>query len=403
MSKFDWANDAGSSDDEDSVNEQLQNDDIETKNTNNEMVQQEQQEQQQQQAPYAKQTRYNNRSIPDRPPFFAYVANLNYVVTRDVLGDFFHNGGCKVKDVRIQLKEDGQSRGSAFVEFDDRASLERALEAHDEKLEGRRMSVSVADKNRRDKNKGREGKGGDRGPNRHDRGERREQRRGQDSREDWNRNEPRGDRGNKNASGAPPPPNPSSTEVPTRKKLELKPRQAPLETIGERVAQSSIFGEGRAREENLAISNIRKEVQEVTIESSKVTDMEVTPKASASSEAITGGDDDKKKGKEQKVSKDNNKERNTRDKKKDKERKGDKKVAPNPKYQDRKNGNGDGKVKKPKPDKGKEKDMSEEAARARFIAANEKMQKPVTTAPTKPKVVNTFFALMSDDSDSDSN
>jgi hypothetical protein len=294
--KIDWADDEGSSDDEDSVDEQPQKESV---------VEETRQPERKQESipPVKQQQRQQNRSVPDRPPFLAYVGNLNYAVTVDMLGDFFHKGGCYVKDVVLQTKEDGQPRGAAIVEFGDRESLVNALDAHDVNFEGRRLHVAVSDRNnRRDKTKG---KGRERDRERvterdrervterdRDRGDRRSHRGGQDSREEWSRNEQRGGRNNNNKSsrGPPPPPNPSSTDssevVQTRKKLELTPRQAPINSIGERVAESSIFGEGKPREENLALSSLTKDVKEMKVNSSK-TNKEETPNVTANEVAIS--------------------------------------------------------------------------------------------------------------------
>ena len=371
--------------------------------------------------------------------------------------------------------KDGRSRGIAIVEFSDRDSLEKSLGAHETEFEQRSINVGVSDRSSRggggDRNRGgrgdggdrysRDGRGGDRG------GDRRNDRGGgggkggggrdygvsrgggHDNREEgWSRGEARSRGNHKNSPrGAPPLPTPSlqpgvvgsssasstaaaSSGPPTRKKLELKPRQAPVETIGERVSTSasSIFGDGKAREEvtPTAASSLNKEVKTLTIDSDKAnTDNTETPKTSAANKNNkTGGDDEKKKSKDhQKSSKDkdkdsNKKDRNTPrgDKKIDnKDRKGGDKdnnssrKGNTPKSQERRTptggatgatGGGDSKPKRAAKAE-KEKDTSEETAEARFLAANEKHMKPLAAVVTKPKKVNTFSALMDDDSDSD--
>jgi hypothetical protein len=139
--------------------------------------------------------------------------------------------------------------------------------------------------------------------------------------------------------------------------------------------------------------------------------------ASTSTEVATGGD---KKGRDQRTPKEghNNsskKERNTPrdrgDNKKGDARKGDARKggsnSSTPKgAQERRTptgaGGGGDKDKSKRTKAVAEKDTSEEAAHARFLAANEKLQnKPVKAASTQPKKVNAFSALMFDD-DSDS-
>jgi translation initiation factor 4B len=81
--------------------------------------------------------------LPSSPPFTAFVGNLSFATTQNMLGDFFYNGNCDVIDVKIHVDGDGRSRGIAHVEFGDRASLERALTANGELFDNRRLKVDV--------------------------------------------------------------------------------------------------------------------------------------------------------------------------------------------------------------------------------------------------------------------
>jgi RNA recognition motif-containing protein len=236
----------------------------------------------------------------DRDAFAVCVSNLSYNTNEDLLGDFFHDGGCRVKTVKIPLDHDGKPRGFGFVEFEDRASAELALKANAEELNGRRIKVeprvSRPRENRRGDRVERGGAGdrfdrgerrdrGDRG----DRGDRYDGRgRGRDSRPrtdepDWvkgelladreprepreprEQREPREPRENQrdrdsgrgrgrgrrdHDSNEAAPSDPS---VPaTRPKLNLLPRKVPLDSSIQ--TKGSIFGEGKPREATDAVS-----------------------------------------------------------------------------------------------------------------------------------------------------
>lgn len=346
------------------------------------------------------QSRPRNTKVPDRPPYVAYISNLNYNVTRDMLGDFFHGGGCAVTDVKIMTQKDGQSKGCALVNFRDRESLEKALTAHDAVLEKRPLFVNVSEKN----NNMRKPKdyNGDSFRDRRDRDRDRDRAPRNDRDRNRNKQDTR-DGSQKDRRGAPPLPSPSSSDAPAvRKKIELKPREKPLETIGERVNNSKIFGEGRARDE---LNPPTSQVQEMTVKGETNINQANVAK---------GSDDDvNKKNRDQKSMKDNKKDKADKtdkgsssrafkkdtsngSKKNDKDRKGEqgsRKGSSSKTNDNRKKGKANG--------DDKEKDADEEVARARFVAANEKLQQSSSKSETsKPKkVVNAFSAL--DDSDSD--
>jgi RNA recognition motif. (a.k.a. RRM, RBD, or RNP domain) len=182
-------------------------------------------------------------------PFMSTVSNLPFKASPDDIGYFFVDGGCKVCEVIIHFANERPS-GSAFVYFDDEESMRHSLDANNADFGGRPIRVTA------NRNKPRYDKPlSNRRP---------EDSRGQrDSRPDL---PPR----------RPVPDTPAETEdvwtrkrivprpapvvevkqpvqppqpPPERKALDLKPRTAPIEDIGKPVASTSIFGEGKPRDE----------------------------------------------------------------------------------------------------------------------------------------------------------
>jgi len=78
--------------------------------------------------------------IPTISPFTIYVGNLPFSVNEDSLGDYFSDLG--VKDVRI-IRQDGRSKGFAYVEFHTQESLIKSLTANGQEFDGRIMTVEV--------------------------------------------------------------------------------------------------------------------------------------------------------------------------------------------------------------------------------------------------------------------
>ena len=74
--------------------------------------------------------------------FVAFVANLDYSVSEEILRETLDR--CGVKDVRMGVdKETGDFRGYAHIEFASDADLERAIEKNGEELiGGRAMKVT---------------------------------------------------------------------------------------------------------------------------------------------------------------------------------------------------------------------------------------------------------------------
>lgn len=224
--------------------------------------------------------------------FTVHVSNLPYSVDDITIGNFFVDGQCNVKDVILHVdRETKRSRGTAHVEFEDQASMDKALTANGVDFGGRSISVTVAEDRRgfrggNDRDRGGRQSGG-RGKDRdyQPRGDRRD-RKDRDDRRDGsfdNRRGQRGDgfssgrgggersRGEKGdrdrdrdnrhtsrgatsastsiADGAP------STAPAERPKLNLAPRTLPVEAVGAPVVNPSIFGEGKPRDESKSVSN----------------------------------------------------------------------------------------------------------------------------------------------------
>jgi len=72
-----------------------------------------------------------------------FVGNLSFSTTEDSLRDYFEECG-GIKDVRITTKPDGSSKGFAHIEFNEDKAAQKALKRNDDKLEGRRIRVDIA-------------------------------------------------------------------------------------------------------------------------------------------------------------------------------------------------------------------------------------------------------------------
>lgn len=84
--------------------------------------------------------------IPDEPPFTARLLNLDWEATEDKIKGLFETPDYKVVSVRVPRDmANGRIRGFAFVEFEDRASLERALKLEGTSLLSRTLRVVVAE------------------------------------------------------------------------------------------------------------------------------------------------------------------------------------------------------------------------------------------------------------------
>lgn len=73
-----------------------------------------------------------------------FVGGLNYSTTEETLDEIFSKYG-EILSVRVvKDHETGRSRGFAFISFLDSESVEKSLELHNTKLEGRIIGVKKA-------------------------------------------------------------------------------------------------------------------------------------------------------------------------------------------------------------------------------------------------------------------
>lgn len=83
--------------------------------------------------------------LPDYPPFTARFMNLDYRTTEEAFKGLF-DSSFKIIDIKLPLDiETNKSRGFAFVDFEDRASLEKATHLDGTNFEGRNLRVLVAE------------------------------------------------------------------------------------------------------------------------------------------------------------------------------------------------------------------------------------------------------------------
>ncbi len=74
-----------------------------------------------------------------------YVGNLNYRTTSDMLKEMFAAAGNVVSAMVITDKFSGRSKGFGFVEMENEAMANKAIEMfHDQEIDGRKLVVNVA-------------------------------------------------------------------------------------------------------------------------------------------------------------------------------------------------------------------------------------------------------------------
>ncbi|KZP31530.1 hypothetical protein FIBSPDRAFT_776202 [Athelia psychrophila] len=88
-----------------------------------------------------------------------YVAGLSKFTTKEDLSKLFKTYG-PVKDVRMAAEENGQSKGFAFVEFEDQKDAQAAVAANNYELKKRRIAVTLADSRVRARNRNMENQSG---------------------------------------------------------------------------------------------------------------------------------------------------------------------------------------------------------------------------------------------------
>ena len=82
-------------------------------------------------------------------PYFmnctVYVGNLPFKISDDDLKAHFNSAGKVVKVTHVRDRASGRSNGCGFVEMEDKASTNNAVEKLDgSELEGRRITVALA-------------------------------------------------------------------------------------------------------------------------------------------------------------------------------------------------------------------------------------------------------------------
>ena len=204
----------------------------------------------------------------DEDSLTVMVGNLNPGCTELMLGELFSTkGNCRIRSVRIPRSNDRGPRGMAFIEMEDRASVESALRADGfTGFQDKPIRVSIArsqpgrsyDSTSSSSRGGGGGRGGGRGgpPQHHSREEVRPV---HSSALMKTRIEPRVEAKPiqipesilRSTSSAPVIPHPAP--VPSvRPKLDLKPRTAPIDSTAVITPAAAIFGGGRPRDETVA-------------------------------------------------------------------------------------------------------------------------------------------------------
>ena len=102
--------------------------------------------------------------MPTSPPFTAFVGNFPYECSQEEVVGLFTADACAVADVRMVRNRDTDRPRGYFLEFEDLASLERALGFDQYVLGGRPLRVNVAEgrpeRRDRDRDRDRYGPGG---------------------------------------------------------------------------------------------------------------------------------------------------------------------------------------------------------------------------------------------------
>jgi len=97
--------------------------------------------------------------VPSSPPFTAFVGNFPYECPREEVVGLFTANACAIADVRMVRNRDTDRPRGYFLEFEDKASLERALTFDRYDMGGRPLRVNVAE-GKPERREGRFGGGG---------------------------------------------------------------------------------------------------------------------------------------------------------------------------------------------------------------------------------------------------
>lgn len=89
----------------------------------------------------------DDSTIPQNPPFLAYLTNLPYDLNDQDLQEFFEdNVECEIVSVRLPREEgeNGRMRGFGYIEFREREQLIAALSLPDPQLRNRKIRIDVS-------------------------------------------------------------------------------------------------------------------------------------------------------------------------------------------------------------------------------------------------------------------
>lgn len=91
-------------------------------------------------------------SLPQSPPYLAYLSNLPYDIQENDLYDFFAN--MTITSIRLPKDdgEGGRSRGFGYVEFETRNELIEAVSIPDPSIRNRRVRIDVSNENDQKRN-----------------------------------------------------------------------------------------------------------------------------------------------------------------------------------------------------------------------------------------------------------
>jgi len=88
--------------------------------------------------------------LPDSPPYTAFVGNLDYNISEEILMEFFGELGVKQNGIRIVKDQtNDRSKGFGYVEFETRDGLSKALMSNNMEFRGRRLNVDVENKSQK--------------------------------------------------------------------------------------------------------------------------------------------------------------------------------------------------------------------------------------------------------------